>query len=428
MSLVVVGLNHRTVPVELLERMAVAPADLPKALQSLGRCEHLAEVVLLSTCNRTEVYAHATLFHPAMQDVRDFLADVSGVDPDEFSDLLYAYHDDAAVAHIFGVAAGLDSMIIGEGEILGQVREAWQAAEREDASGPLLSRTFRHAIEVGKRARTETAIGRHAVSVSSAAVALANSHVGTLDDRRVLVLGAGEMGEGMALALAGAGVLEIVVANRTMSRGEALARRVGGRAISLDGVASALVECDVLLVSTGASGLLVERSKVEQVMERRGGRALLIVDVGVPRNIDPGAGEVFGVTLLDIDDLRALGEQSLAQRRQEIGKVRDLIAEELDRHRLERSAREVAPLVTALRARAEELRTLEMERYRSKLAALDPAARDAVDAITQGVVNKLLHEPTIRVKDAAGTARGELYADALADLFDLPESHTHDDG
>ena len=270
----------------------------------------------------------------------------------------------------------------------------------------MLSRTFRHAIEVGKRARTETAIGRHAVSVSSAAVSLANSRLGTLDDRRVLVLGAGEMGEGMALALAGAGVLEIVVANRTMSRGEELARRVGGRSISLDEVPAALVECDVLLVSTGATDLLMERSQVEQVMERRGGRALLVVDVGVPRNIDPGAGEVFGVDLLDIDDLRALGEHSLAQRRQEIGKVRDLIAEELDRHRLERSAREVAPLVTALRARAEELRTLELERHRSKLAALDPAAREVIEAITQGVVNKLLHEPTIRVKDAAGTARG----------------------
>jgi glutamyl-tRNA reductase len=260
------------------------------------------------------------------------------------------------------------------------------------------------------------------VSVSSAAVALANSRLGTLDDRRVLVLGAGEMGEGMALALAGAGVLEIVVANRTVSRGEELARRVAGRAISLDEVPAALVECDVLLVSTGATDLLMERSQIEQVMERRGGRALLVVDVGVPRNIDPGAGEVFGVDLLDIDDLRALGEQSLTQRRQEIGKVRDLIAAELDRHRLDRSAREVAPLVTALRARAEELRTLELERNRSKLAALDPAAREVIEAITQGVVNKLLHEPTIRVKDAAGTARGQLYADALAELFDLPES------
>ena len=218
MSLLVVGLNHRTVPVELLERIAVAPEALPKALHALMRREHLAEAVLLSTCNRTEIYAHATLFHPAMQDVRDFLADTSGVDPDEFSDLLYAYHDDAAVSHLFSVAAGLDSMIIGEGEILGQVREAWQLAERESASGPLLGRTFRHAIEVGKRARTETGIGRHAVSVSSAAVSLATHRLGSLDDRRVLVLGAGAMGEGMVLALAGAGVREIVVANRTMSR------------------------------------------------------------------------------------------------------------------------------------------------------------------------------------------------------------------
>jgi glutamyl-tRNA reductase len=373
------------------------------------------------------VYAHATLFHPAMQDVRDFLSDMSGVDPDEFAELLYAYHDDAAVAHLFGVAAGLDSMIIGEGEILGQVREAWLTAERENAGGQRLSRVFRQAIEVGKRARTETAIGRHPVSVSSAAVALAQGRLGSLDGRRVLLVGAGEMGEGMALALSGAGALEVVVANRTLARGQALAQRIGGRAIRLEAVPGALVECDVVLVSTGGSDLLVERSQIETVMATRGGRALLIVDVGVPRNVDPGAGEVFGVTLLDIDDLRALGDQSLAQRRQEIGKVRDIIAEELDRHRFERSAREVAPLVTGLRARAEELRQVELERHRAKLAALDPSARDLVDAITQGVVNKLLHEPTVRVKDAAGTARGELYADALAELFDLPESHADDD-
>ncbi len=427
MSLVVVGLNHRTVPVELLERMAVAPEDLPKALHTLARAEHLAGVVLLSTCNRTEIYAHATLFHPAMQDVRDFLADTSGVHPDEFSDLLYTYHDDAAVAHLFGVAAGLDSMIIGEGEILGQVREAWNAAEREGTTGPLLSRTFRHAVEVGKRSRTETAIGRHAVSASSAAVALATTRLGSLDDRRVLVLGAGSMGAGMVLALAGAGVREIVVANRTASRAAELANRVGGRPIGLDEIPDALLACDVLLASTGAQDLLVERSDIEAVMAARAGRALLVVDIGVPRNIDPGAGEVFGVTLLDIDDLRAFGEQSLAQRRQEIGHVREIIAEELDRHRLERSARVVAPLITSLRARADELRSAELERYRSKLEGLDPAARETVDALTRGIVNKLLHEPTIRMKDAAGTARGELYADALAELFGLPESDTDPD-
>ncbi|HEX5587793.1 MAG TPA: glutamyl-tRNA reductase [Acidimicrobiia bacterium] len=421
MSLLVVGLNHRTVPVELLERLSVAPEDLPKALHALMRREHLAEAVLLSTCNRTEVYAHATLFHPAMQDVRDFLADTSGVDPDEFADLLYAYHDDAAVSHLFAVAAGLDSMIIGEGEILGQVREAWQVAEREAASGSMLDRTFRHAIEVGKRARTDTGIGRHAVSVSSAAVSLATNRLGSLDDRRVLVIGAGAMGEGMALALAGAGVREIVVANRTVSRAEELAARVHGRAITLDGITESLVDCDVVLVSTGAPDILVERAAVERVMTSRNGRALLVVDIGVPRNIDPGAGEVFGVTLLDIDDLRAYGELSLEQRRQEIGKVRDLIAEELDRHRIERKAREVAPLVTALRSRAEELRTAELRRSRARLSGLSPADRDAVDALTQALVNKLLHEPTVRLKDAAGSARGALYADVLVELFGLPE-------
>jgi len=324
------------------------------------------------------------------------------------------------LADRFGAeASGLDSMIIGEGEILGQVREAWNAAEHESACGPSLSRTFRHAVEVGKRARTETAIGRHAVSVSSAAVALATSRLGSLDDRRVLVLGAGSMGEGMALAIAGAGVEEIVVANRTAQKADELAARVGGRAITLDEIPDALVACDVLLASPGSQDLLVERSAIESVMQARGGRALLVVDIGVPRNIDPGAGEVFGVTLLDIDDLRAFGEQSLAQRRQEIGHVREIIAEELDRHRLERTAREVAPIVTALRAHVDDLRDGELERHPARLDALDPAARDAVEQLTRSIVNKILHEPTVRVKDAAGTARGELYADALVELFGL---------
>jgi glutamyl-tRNA reductase len=227
------------------------------------------------------------------------------------------------------------------------------------------------------------------------------------------------MGEGMALALAGAGVEEIVVANRTAAKADELAARVGGRAITLEEIPDALVACDVVLASTGAQDLLVERSAIEGVMQARAGRALLVVDIGVPRNIDPGAGEVFGVTLLDIDDLRAFGEQSLAQRRQEIGHVREIIAEELDRHRLERTAREVAPIVTAMRAHVDDVRLLELERHRAKLDALEPAAREVVEQLTRSIVNKVLHEPTVRVKDAAGTARGELYGDALVELFGL---------
>jgi len=423
-SLVVVGLNHRNAPVDLLERMAVPARALPKALHTLTAREHLAEVVLVSTCNRTEVYARTTLFHPGIDDVRHFLADTAGLDPDALADLLYTYHDDAAVAHLFGVAAGLDSMIIGEHEILGQVREAWRIAEHEGTTGPLLSRTFRQAVEVGKRARTETEIGRHAVSVSSAAVTLAAERLGSLEGRRVLVLGAGEMGESMAIALAGAGVGEIVVANRTPSRGRALAERVGGRAIGLDEVPDVLVTTDVLLSSTGAENVLIERADIELVMQRRDGRALLVVDVAVPRDVDPGVAQVFGVTLLDIDALRALGEQSLQQRRAEMGRVRAIITSELERYRIERSAREVAPLVTALRDRVEALRQAEVDRITSKLD--DPRARASLDAATRAFVNKLLHEPTIRLKETAGTARGELYADALADLFALERPDSDD--
>jgi glutamyl-tRNA reductase len=420
-SLVVVGLNHRTAAVDLLEQMTVAPSALPKALQSLVAREHLAEVVLLSTCNRTEVYVRTTRFHDGIDDVRHFLAESSGVDPDALAEQLYTYHDDAAVGHLFGVAAGLDSMIIGEGEILGQVREAWRTAEAEGVTGQLLSRTFRHAVEVGKRARTETGISRHAVSISSAAVSVAAERLGSLAGRRVLLLGAGDVGEGMALALAGAGVEEIVVANRSRQRGSELARRVGGRAISLDEVADALVTCDVLLSSTGAPGTLVERGDMEEVMHRRDGRAILVVDVAVPRDVDPGVGQVFGVTLLDIDDLKAVGEESLQARRAEVGKVRLIITDELDRFRLERSARELAPLVTKLRAHADEVREGELARLGNRLASLTPEQRAAVDQLTQGVVNKLLHEPTVRLKDAAGTGRGDLFADALTELFGLDD-------
>jgi glutamyl-tRNA reductase len=420
-SVIVVGLNHRTAPVELLERVSVPPAGLVKALHALRVREHLAEIVLLSTCNRTEVYARTTLFHPAVQDVRDFLAAHASVDADELGEHLYTYHDDAAVAHLFGVAAGVDSMIVGEGEILGQVREAWRAAEREGTAGQLLSRVFRQAVEVGKRSRTETDIGRHAVSVSSAAVALAADRLGSLEKRRVLVLGAGEVGEGMAVALAGAGADEIVVANRTASRARELARRVKGRPISLGEVADELVRADVLLTSTGASDIVIERSDIETVMQRRDGRAFLIVDVALPRDVDPGVRQVFGVMLLDMDDLKAFALHSLEQRQLEVGRVRTILAEELERFRAERSAREVAPVVTALRGRAEEIRQAELERFRSRLADLDPAMRKAVEALTAGIVNKLLHDPTVRVKDAAGTPRGELFTDALTELFSLGE-------
>jgi len=418
-SFVVVGLNHRTVPLPVLERVTVPPALVPKALRDLAGREHLAEVALLSTCNRTEVYACCTKFHPGVGDASEFLAEQAGMRAADLAEHIYSYYDEAAVAHLFGVAAGVDSVILGEGQILGQVRDALKVAEAEGSAQQSLSRVFRHAIEVGKRSRAETGIGRGAVSLSSAAVALATERLGTLVERRVLVLGAGEMGEGMARSLAGSGVAEVVLAGRGTERATELATRVGGRAIPIDRLPQALVSADLVLTSTGATEVVIAQDDVELAMQRRLGRPLLIVDIAVPRDVDPGVADVAGVTLLDMDDLKAFAEHSMDRRRREVARVRRIISAELERLRTERTAREVAPLVSALRSRGEDIRLAELERFRSKLEAVDPKTAEAIEALTRGIVAKLLHEPTVRVKEAAGSGRGELYADALSALFDL---------
>jgi glutamyl-tRNA reductase len=421
-SLIVVGLNHRTVPVELLERVTVTEHQLPKVLHDLAAREHLLEVVVLSTCNRTEIYANCTHFHAAVGDVRDFLAAYAGSSPDDFEEHLYTYYDDAAVAHLFAVAAGLDSMIVGESEILGQVRHAWEAAVHEQTAPQLLTRMFKHAVESGKRVRTETGIARHPVSIPSAAVTVAAEQLGTLDGARVLVVGAGQMGAGIAATLRSRGVAEVWVANRTLAKAEAVAEKIDAHAIPLTEIADTLVGVDVVLTSTASSEVLIERSTIEMIMACRNGSPLLVVDVALPRDVDPGVHEIPDVTLLDLDDLKEYAARSAEKRRSEIGKVREILAAEIERYRAERAAREVAPLVTALRALGDNVRKAELDRFAARLAALDPETRALVDAVTQGVVNKLLHEPTVRVKDSAGTPRGDYYADALAALFDLPSS------
>ena len=360
MSLVVVGLNHRTVPVELLERMAVAPEALPKALHALAR---RASTSPRSCCSPRATAPRSTRAPRCStrrsQDVRHFLADTSGVDPDEFADLLYTYHDDAAVAHLFGVAAGLDSMIIGEGEILGQVREAWRIAEHESASGPLLSRTFRHAIEVGKRARTETG-DRPSRGVGVVGRGRARRRAGSA---RSTAAGCscsapGEMGEGMAARARRRGRRRDRGRQPHAERRPRSSRtRVGGRAIALDDLPDALVDVDVLLSSTGAHDVLVERGDIEAGDGARatGGRCSSSTSP-CPATSTPARARCSASPCSTSTTSARFGEQSLQQRRQEIGNVREIIAEELDRYRIERSAREVAPLVTALRADAEEIR------------------------------------------------------------------------
>jgi glutamyl-tRNA reductase len=418
-SVVVVGLNHRTVPLDVLERMTVSDARLPKALADLCGRENVSEAVVLSTCMRTEIYVVAEKFHAALAEVREFLSRLGFTAPEDFADHLYSYYEDGAVRHLFRVAAGLDSAVVGEHEVLGQVRSAWEAARAEGACGPVLSTLFRHAVEVGKRARSETGIGRGATSVSAAAVAMAEERLGSLAGRSLLVLGAGDMGEGMAVALASKGVGSVLVANRTWDRAEALAARVGGRAVHLGSLAAALAEVDVLLTSTGASSVLVELGDLAPVMGQRQGRPLLIVDVAVPRDVDPAVASLDGVTLLDMDDLRAFAARGLAGRQREIARVEEIVAAEVERYAAVSTAREVAPLVVALREAAESVRAAELDRFAARLAELSPAEREAVEALTRAIVQKLLHAPTVQLKDAAGTPRGERLADALRTLFEL---------
>jgi glutamyl-tRNA reductase len=420
-SVVVVGLNHRTVPLDVLERMTVNEARLPKALYDLRTRPHLNEAVVLSTCNRTEIYAIAERYHGAIDDIRTFLTDLSGIDIDVFADHVYAYHDDFAVGHLFRVASGLDSAVLGESEILGQVRVAWERAEHEGAAGADLARLFTSALSVGRRVRVETGIARGTTSVSQAAVAMATDRLGSsLDGRRILVLGAGEIGAGMAVALAGgSSSTEVLVANRTRVRAVQLAARTGGRVVDFGELAHALETVDVMLTSTGASDTIIHADDVEAVMAARAGRPLLIVDVAVPRDVDSAVAGIEGVTLLDMDDLRAFAEQGIAERRREISSVQEIVDDEVGAYFDAVAARTAAPLVAALREHAESVRTAELDKFSARLANLSPKERAAVEQLTRGIVNKLLHEPSVRIKDAAGSARADRLADALRTLFGL---------
>jgi glutamyl-tRNA reductase len=417
-TLLVIGLNQRSVPLDTFERLAVSSDRVVKTLHDLASRAHLSEVVLISTCNRIEVYALAEKFHGAFGDIRDFFAELGLMAPEDFADDLYTYHDDAAARHLFGVAAGLDSAVLGESEILGQVRTSWELAQNEATVGPQLNLLFRRAIEVGKRARTETSIGRHIASVSQAAVAMAGDRIGSLIDAHVLVLGAGEMGEGMAVALGGAGVGQMSVANRTMSRAADLADRVGGVAVPLAECVSMLSHVDVVLASTAAEAALLSFDEV-QAARSDSTIPLLIVDIAVPRDVDPAVGTLPGVSLLDLDDLRAFAERGLSERRGEVMAVASIVEDELVRWQDEVSARSAAPLVTELRTWAESVRASEFDRLANRLVSLDDVQRDTVEALTKAIVNKLLHHPTIELKDAAGTPMGDRLAAAVRQLFEL---------
>jgi glutamyl-tRNA reductase len=406
MSIVLVGISHHRAPVELRERAALDSKRASELARTLAG--ERSEAVCLSTCNRTELYLADESPEGAEEKAEAALLALEA----ELGPALYRLRDEDAALHLFRVAAGLDSLVPGEGEILGQVR----AAHAAGATGSILDRLFRQALHAGKKARTETAIGESPASVSSAAAALAEQVFGDLRGREVVVIGAGKVGELAVRNLVSRGAAIAFVANRTAHRAQELAARFGGAPLSLDRVGEELARADVVLSSTSAPGWTLTRDVVERSLPARKGRPLFLIDLAVPRDLDPAIHELDGCYLYDIDDLEAVVAETLADRSREAERAETIVVEEADRFRAWQASLDVVPAIASLRARAEEIRTAELDR-----AKLNDAERRAAESVTAAVLNKLLHLPTIRMKQAAAAADGVIYADAVRHLFGLED-------
>ncbi len=430
MSLLVVGLSHRSAPIPVLERAAVPAADIGKVLGELLQREHVAEALVLSTCNRVEVYAVVQTFHGGLADVTGVLARQSAMALDQLSDHLYVHYAAAGVEHLFAVAAGLDSMVVGEPQILGQLRAAYAGAEQAGTVGRTLHEVVQQALRVGKRVHTETGIGAAGASVvcevlADAAAVLAGAGRAGLAGRRALVLGAGSMGGLTAAQLRRAGVAQIVLANRTQASAQRLAARceaegTPARAVGLDGVTAELATTDLVICCTGAAGAVLSVEQVEQVTGARDHcqAPLVVCDLGLPRDVEPGVGELPGVTLLDLTTVARRLEQRPTGSRA-ISAARRIVAGEIRSYLVAQRTVEVTPTVTALRKRAAEVVDAELLRLDGRLPGLDAAVRDELARTVRRVVDKLLHAPTVRVKQLAEAGGGQAYADALRELFEL---------
>ncbi|HKH29753.1 MAG TPA: glutamyl-tRNA reductase [Gaiellaceae bacterium] len=407
MKLTLVGTSHKLAPVEVREQVALGAdeaSELARRLAGDG-----GEAAVLSTCNRTELYIVGGEEAEAM-------AELERVGGRPLAPYLYRLGDEAAALHLFRVAAGLDSMVPGEGEILGQVRAAYEAG----ACGPVLDRLFRGALHAGRKARAETAIGESPSSVSAAAAALAQQVFGELEGRRVLIVGAGKVGELAARNLISRGAEVAFVANRSADRAAELARKLGSEPLPLEDVAGELERADVVVSSTSAAGFVLTRTAVEQGIRGRKGAPLFVIDLAVPRDVEPSVGMLDGCFLYDIDDLEAVVAESLTGRHREAERAEGIVAAEARRFRDWQASLDVVPAIASLREHAEAIRTAELAKAEGRLGGLSESERRTVDSLTSQIVNKLLHGPIVRAKEAAAL-EGVGYAEALRHLFGLDE-------
>ncbi|GAA5007654.1 glutamyl-tRNA reductase [Actinopolymorpha pittospori] len=417
MSILVVGISHRGAPVELLERVVPAPETLDKFLVDAVACHHVAAAVVLSTCNRVEIYAEVERFHGGVEELAELFARHSGVSAAELTPHLYVRYEDGAVSHLFSVVCGLDSMVVGETQILGQAKAALRNAQDAETVGSVLNGIFQRALRVGKRAHTETELGRAGRSVVTAALGQATGVLGDLTGRTALVVGAGSMSALAAITLRRDYGAEVVIANRTPARARRVAEQVEGKAVAMSDLPAALAAADVVVSCTGAVGTVLSAELLGAAVRDRGGEPLVVCDLAMPRDVEASAGELPGLTLIDLASLA--GSVDDGGTGADVEAVRAIVAAEVADFAATRRAATVAPTVVALRSMAAEVVDAELRRLTSRVPHLDPQARDEVAKTVRRVVDKLLHAPTIRVKELAEQTVETSYTDALRELFAL---------
>ena len=420
MPILAIGISHRRASVELLERLAFADEELPKAYLRALDDEAVEEAVILSTCNRVEVYGNVPAYHAGFLALKRLLSESHGVDPDELSDPLYSHFEDDACQHLFGVAAGLDSMVLGEPQILSQVRQAHRKAAAEGATGPGVTALFHAAARAGRRVRAETGLGAAPDAFVRAGAGLADEDLGGLVGKRAVVVGAGQMAALSVKKLRQRGLASVRVLNRSPERARLIAERSHAEYGDLSGLMDAIRDADVLVSATGSTGLLIEGSMVRAAMADRAKR-LFILDMAVPRDVEPSVSGIAGVRLVDIDGLRASVAEGDAQLSQEVARAQGIVDEEVRRFAVRKRSERLAPLIRALRERGDAVLASELGRFRSELSGLTPDEREAVEALARGIVSKLLHDPIVRLKELSGPGNDATYARVLAELFGIEQ-------
>ncbi|MBM7623077.1 glutamyl-tRNA reductase [Sporohalobacter salinus] len=419
MTIVAMGLNHKMASVEIREQTSFTSQEKEDALNIIDDHNQVLEGVILATCNRTEIYVISSNREAGTEFILELLSQFSTLNQKDLSKYLYAYFNLDAVTHLYKVASGLDSMILGEEQILGQIKSAFELAKEQSTIDTILHHLFTEALKVGKRARNETSINENAASVSYAAVELANKIFGSLDEKRILILGTGEMSKLTLKNLVDHGVEDVLVANRTFSKAKDLADDFNGKAIRWKEIEEQLNQIDIVISSTGAPHYIIRYDMIEKILPNRGHKPLFFIDIAVPRDIEPEIHDLSKVYAYNIDDLKSVVEANLKERKKAVKFVNEIIKKEVTAFDKWQNSRNAVPIIKSLRKQAEEIRQEELDRAFTKLDDIDEEEKNVIKSLTHKIVNKLLHNPTVQVKEFANIENNQVYLEAVNKLFDL---------